>query len=71
MIPRTRALAAERQQSARVDGQKMGIKLIKADPKDLAKMRALLLKDQPRIVKELKMDPELVAKTQAYLDKLM
>ncbi len=70
MIPETRKFAEERQNSARADGAKMGIKRIDGNPADLKKMRQLLLKEQAAIVKQLKMDPKLVAKTQKLVDKL-
>lgn len=70
-IPKTRSFAEERQQSARAVGAKMGIKRIDASAQDLKKMRAMLLKEQPGLVKQLKMDPKLVARTQALIEKMM
>jgi TRAP-type C4-dicarboxylate transport system substrate-binding protein len=71
MIPGTRKLAEDRQKSARIEGAKMGVKQNEASPQDLKKMRALLMKEQASIVKQLKMDAKLVAKTRAIIKKLM
>lgn len=70
MIPETRKFAEERQISARADGARMGIKRLDGNPADLKKMRAMLMKEQAAIVKQLKMDPKLVARTQVLVDKL-
>ncbi len=59
-VDKVRALARERQQSARADGAKNGIKRIDASDEDLAAMREKLMKGQAELVEELRIDAELV-----------
>lgn len=62
-----RDLAAERQASAREDGAKMGMTQRDASPEERAAMRAKLMADQDVLVKELRINPDLVKKALAAM----
>ena len=66
-----RAYAAERQASARADGEKQGISNADASADDLAAMREKLMATQKTLVSDLKMDQALIEKTQAALDAVL
>ena len=66
-VDSVRALARERQQSAREDGAANGIKRHDASAEDLAAMRAKLMAGQAELVEELRIDAELVGKAEAVL----
>jgi C4-dicarboxylate-binding protein DctP len=55
-----RARAEERQVSARVDAEKNGILVVDAGKEDLDASRAKLMAKQDDLIKELKIDPEVV-----------
>ena len=62
-----RKAAAERQASARVDAEKMGIKVTDPDPADLKAARQKLMAAQDDIIKETGIDPDFVGKVQSAL----
>ena len=62
-----RALAAERQASAREEGIKNGIQNVQATPEELAAFRAKLMTEQPAIVEATRMDADFVARAAAAL----
>lgn len=62
-----RERANDRQNSARADAAKNGIKVVDPTKDDIAASRAKLLAKQDALVKELKIDPELVKKIAAVL----
>lgn len=66
-VDSVRALARERQLSAREDGAANGIKRTDASADDLAAMRNSLLSGQSDLVEELRIDPDLVSKAEAVL----
>ena len=62
-----RALAAERQASARDEGVANGIANVRASAEELAAFRATLMEKQATIVEATRMDPEFVARAAAVL----
>lgn len=62
-----RALAAERQASAREEGIANGIQAVQASAEELAAFRTRLMAQQDEIVKAVRMDPEFVARAAAAL----
>lgn len=64
-----REFAAEKQNKAREIAQSNGVTVIDGDPSDLAQAREKLLTSQDELVKELRMDPEVVEKAKAALAK--
>lgn len=62
-----RALAAERQASAREEGIENGIQNVQATPEELATFRARLMEEQPAIVEATRMDADFVARAAAAL----
>lgn len=66
-VDKVRQLARERQQSAREEGAKNGIKRVDASAEDLAAMREKLMKGQAALVEELRIDAGLVEKAEAAL----
>ena len=62
-----RALAAERQASAREEGIANGISNVQASSEELAAFRAALMAQQASIVEATRMDPEFVARAAAAL----
>lgn len=66
-VDKVRALAKERQQSARADGAANGIKRIDASEADLAAMRDKLTAEQDDLVEELRIDADLVKEAEAVL----
>lgn len=67
-IDGARALAAERQASAREEGIKNGIKGAQATPEELAAFRERLLAQQDDIVESTRMDPDFVAQAEKALN---
>lgn len=65
-----RALAAERQKSAREEAQANGVRVMQAAPEDLAAFRATLMEAQEQVVEDTRMDPNFVARVQAALADL-
>jgi C4-dicarboxylate-binding protein DctP len=66
-IGAARALAAERQISARVEAEANGVVTVQASVEELAAFRTTLLASQDQIVEETRMDPEFIARAQAVL----
>ena len=62
-----RALAAERQASAREEGIKNGIQNVQATPEELAAFRAKLMEEQPAIVEATRMNADFVDRAAAAL----
>ena len=63
-----RALAADRQASARAEGMENGIQAVQASAEELAAFRAELMQRQDEIVEQTRMDPDFVARAAAALD---
>ena len=63
-----RALAAERQASARTEAIDNGIAVVAATQEELADFRAVLAEQQDAIVEATRMDPEFVARAAAALE---
>ena len=61
-------LAAKRQASAREEGIKNGIKAVQASSAELEAFRNRLLKQQPSIVDETRMDHDFVARAKQALE---
>ena len=66
-IDEMRAFAHERQKSAKEDIIKQGMEFTDPPKAKLAEWRAILMKDQESLVKDLNMDPKLVQKAMAAL----
>ena len=62
-----RALAAERQASAREEGIQNGIQNVQATPEELAAFRAKLMEEQPAIVEATRMNADFVDRAAAAL----
>lgn len=68
-IDEIRKTAAERQQEARQDAEKAGIKVVDPTPEDLKAARQKLMAAQDEIIKATGIDPELVKRAEAALLK--
>ena len=66
-VDAARALAAERQASAREEGIANGIEAIQATDEELAAFRAQLMAEQDAIIEATRMDPDFAAKAAAAL----
>ncbi len=66
-IDSIRNLAEERQTSALADAKKQGLTVVVPPKADLAAARKLLLSKQDELIKELKIDPNLVTQISAVL----
>ena len=66
-VDSVRALAKERQQSARADAEKNGINRVVGSPEDLAKMREKLMATQAQLVEDLRIDADLVKRAEETL----
>lgn len=66
-VGNARALAAERQASARDEGVANGIANVQASAEELAAFRVALMEQQAAIVEATRMDPEFVARAAAVL----
>ena len=62
-----RALAAERQASAREEGIKNGIVNVQATPEELAAFRAKLMEEQPAIIEATRINADFAARAAAAL----
>jgi TRAP-type transport system periplasmic protein len=62
-----RALAAERQASARAEAEANGVRVVQAAPEELAAFREALLAAQDQIVKDTRMDADLVERASRAL----
>ena len=69
-VDSVRALARERQQSARKDGAANGIKRIDASAAEIAAMRKKLMMTQKDLIKILRIDASLVTKAEETLSKI-
>ena len=64
-----RALAAERQASAREEGISSGIETVQAEDEELSAFRAKLMAQQPEIIEAVRIDADFAARAEAALGK--